>query len=356
MDEMPGRYPPPPEPPPEAPPGPPMLGAGGRPTTLLPLSFDRVLQLTFSLFRFRWRALVGASLVIMVPAFVVIALAQTQVGDDLARAQQAQLDFAAGVPVGIADLIPLRLLLVNYLGVAVVGIAGYFAQGALVHLTAATFAGRRATVGEALRATLRRAPTLLGIALVFFVTMFLLTLLGALAGAGLIVVSASGGQIQPGPAVFAGLLVIVAMVALVLFIAVRWAFAVQAAMLEGLSAVKSLGRSWRLVSGSSWRVLGYSILFALLVGAIGTFVGALFASFTGSGMREIDGRVVFEPIAYLVASVIDGLISISLAPISVIGLTLLYFDVRFRRGESPLPGAVDTSAPPEAPAPGSVAE
>lgn len=343
MDEMPGRFPPPPD----TQPGSPLPGAGAPPRTLFPLSFDRVLQLTFSLFRFRWRALVGAALVIMVPAFVVITLAQTAVGDDLARAQQAQLDFAAGVPVGIADLIPLRLLLVNYLGVAVVGIAGYFAQGALVHLTAATFAGRRATVGEALRATLRRAPTLLGIALVFFVTMFLLTLLGALAGAGLIVVSVSGGQIQPGPAVFAGLLVIVAMVALVLFIAVRWAFAVQAAMLEGLSATRSLGRSWRLVSGSSWRVLGYSILFALLVGAIGTFVGALFASFTGSGMREIDGRVVFEPTAYLVASVIDGLISISLAPISVIGLTLLYFDLRFRRAEAPVP---------DAPAPGSVAE
>ncbi len=344
---MPGRFPPPPD----APPGPP-LGAGAPPRPLFPLSADRVLQLTFSLFRFRWRALVGAGLAIMVPTFVVVAIAQTLVGDDLIRAQQAQLDFAAGRTIGISDLLPLRLLLVNYLGVAVVGIAGYIAQGAMIHLAAATYAGRRATVGQALRATLRRTPTLLGIALMFFVTMFLLTLLGALAGAGLIVASASGGQIQPGPAVFAGLLVIVAVVALVLFIAVRWALAIQAAMLEGLPARRSLGRSWRLVSGSSWRVLGYSIFFALLVGVVGTFIGALFAAFTGSGMRVIDDRVVFEPIAYLVASMVDGLIAISLAPISVIGLTLLYFDLRFRRGEAPAPESPAAGAP----AAGSVAE
>jgi len=308
--------------------------------SLYPLSLDRVLQLTFSLFRFRWAALIGVSAAIMLPVLLIIALLQAAVGEDLARLQQAQLDLAAGLPVSFEDALPLPAILVSYLALVLMGIAGYLALAAVIHLTAGTYAGRRVSARDALGAALGRLATLLGIAVVVMLAIFGVMLLGGVIGVGLIVASVSGGQVQPGFAVFAGLIALVATVVAVVFLSVRWAFPVQAAMLEQTPALASLGRSWRLVSGSSWRVLGYTLVFGLLIGLIALVLDTVVALALGSGFEIVDGRVTFAPGTYVAASLVNGLVAVLLAPITTIGLTMLYFDLRWRRGEPPLAGSV----------------
>jgi hypothetical protein len=83
MDEMPGRFPPPPDsgpswtPPPEGP-----DWQAPTPRGFYPLDISRVFELTFSLFRHRWRTLVGLALLVMVPLSLVDAAGTLLFGTD----------------------------------------------------------------------------------------------------------------------------------------------------------------------------------------------------------------------------------------------------------------------------------
>jgi len=344
MDQPPGRFPP-------------TLGpAWPAPTptppgswSLFPLSVDRILQLTFSMFRFGWRTFIGISLIVTVPATMLVATAQAAVGDELARAQQAQLDIAFGELPDFGEVFPLRAVLVSYLSIIVLGVVGYIVTAAVVHAAAVTAAGGRASIGGSLRVAARLFWRLVGIALAIFFTIIAVIVIGVLIAAAVGI--AFGGGFEPGPAVFGILIVAVATVATVLFVLVRWAFAVQAATLEGASASDSLGRSWRLVSGSGWRVLGYTLLVALLIGLVLLLVGLPINILIGSGLDVVGGRVVFNPVTYFASTLLVALLSASIAPIPTIALTWLYLDLRWRRGEPlpvPVPGAEAGRYPPDA--------
>jgi len=308
---------------------------GGAPTgesVRYPLNLERVLGLTFSLLRFRWRGFVAVSLAVGLPVFVLVALLQVAIGDDLARFQQAQLDIAEGRPVSLGELVPLSALAVTFLAITVAGVGGYLTQAAVIALAAGTYAAKPATIRYAFAATARHWLALIAAAAVMFVVIFATLFVGGFAGVGLFLTT-----LGRGPGAFGGLLAIVTAGALVIFLTVRWSLVAQVVMLEDLPAVAALRRSWRLVAGSSWRMLGYTILFAIMVGGIGLLVDTFSAVFLGTGLRLVSGQLVFEPVPYLVGTLISAVVSLALAPISIIGLTLLYFDLRHRRGEPPLP-------------------
>jgi hypothetical protein len=298
---------------------------------------ERVLGLTFSLFRFGWLRLVGLSLLIGLPVYLVVALVQVPVGEDLALVQQAQLDLAAGRQVTLDQVVPMRALAVSLLAALLAGMAGYLAQASVIALMAAAYAGRPVSAGAALRATIRRAPTLIAGALVVFAAIFAVVIVGVVAASLLIALSMSGGRVQPGLGVFGGLIVIVGALAVIVFLTVRWSFLAQLVMLERLSGPAALRRSWRLAAGSSWRVLGYTVVFAIMIGGVGLLVDTFTTAFLGTGLRLVAGQLVFEPGPYLAGALVSAAVSLALAPISIIGLTLVYFDLRQRHGETPLP-------------------
>ncbi len=338
---MPGRFPPPPD---SAADQPPQSGAAppGRPS-IYPLDVGRLLAVTFGIFRFRLGAFIGTSLLIMLPALALVAVATAFVGEDLARAQQAQLDFAVGRPFDLADAFPWRAILVSVAGSVIVALAGYVAQAVAVVLTTSTAEGGRIPARTALSTAFARLLALAGVGLVTQLVVFAIVIGGMTVGLVLVLATASGGQVQPGIGVFGGLIVIVATVAAVLFVAVRWTFAVQVAMTQATGVMASLGRSWRLISGSSWRVLGYLLLLGLLIGLVGAIVSTIIGLITGAGFEIVDGRVTFEPTGFLIASLATSLLAAVLQPIVYVGLTLLYLDIRFRRGEAPT-SAPDASA------------
>ena len=156
-------------------------------------------------------------------------------------------------------------------------------------------------------------------------------LVGVIAGVLLIVANFSNGALQPGPLVFLGIVVIVATLAVLIFVSIRLAFVVPAIVIEGETAVASLGRSWRLVSGSALRVLGYAITFGLLVGVISLIFTAVVELVVGSGIVIVGDQLAFDPVRYVISGLLAALITIALTPIATIALTLLYYDVRFRR-------------------------
>src|SRR5262249_18400592 len=143
-----------------------------------------------------------------------------------------------------------------------------------------------------------------------------------------------------GLLVFLGLVALVSMVAAILFLAVRASLFVQPISLENVGGSVGFGRSWRLVSGSGWRVFGY-VLFVALVAAlisalVGALVGAFLALFLGTTLETTAGSIVQAGLAIVIS------------PLGPIVMTLLYYDLRWHHGETaPAPGGGEIAGRPQ---------
>jgi hypothetical protein len=103
--------------------------------------------------------------------------------------------------------------------------------------------------------------------------------------------------------------------------AVYWLFVPQVIVLEGVTAANSLGRSWRLVQGSFWRVFGYGIVVFIAYGVLQI------------GVTQAIG-LALSPLG-VAAPVLGGLVSASIStlalPFLLGAITLLYYDLRIRK-------------------------
>jgi hypothetical protein len=115
-----------------------------------------------------------------------------------------------------------------------------------------------------------------------------------------------------------------------IWLAVRWYFAAQAAVVDGLGPVDALRRSAEVVKSRWWRTLGVLLVFGLVTGVPGAIVGAI--------LRQIDNGALYTAGYVLLQAVLFSL--------TAIFGTLLFFDSRARTA-LPWQGApgVDQIAP-----------
>jgi len=104
---------------------------------------------------------------------------------------------------------------------------------------------------------------------------------------------------------------------LAIFIAISFAFVVPIVMLEGAGPIDALQRSYNLVKGSRMRVLGIGIVFILLV--IGLNI-----TFSLISLIVGDSSLAVE-------TVITAIGQVLITPVTGIGLTVVYFDLRIKR-------------------------
>jgi hypothetical protein len=313
-----------------------------QPSAFYPLDLNRIIELTFSLFRFRWRVFVGIALVILTPVSVVQGLLQVVTADAIARSTR---DMMQAIRIGTADpatilaLFPWAAILLSYAVSIVVLLISSLVVAAITHATAGSFIGGAVSIRGSLGAAANRFAAL---AVVFLVPFLLI--LGVVLVAGSLVVllflaNITNGTLQPGLPVFIAIVGAVALVAVLIFVGIRWAFAVPAVMVEGMGGLQALGRSWRLVSGSGWRVLGFLVLFAVLIGLPAGVIGYVITAVVGSGVYETSTGLVSEPFQAFLSTFLIGVIFALFAPFTTIAVTILYFDLRARHGESaPVPG------------------
>jgi hypothetical protein len=206
-------------------------------------------------------------------------------------------------------------------------------NGALAKAISRSYLSEPTSILEAYNFGVRRFFSLLGASLAPFgiVILFsgvltacsigLLTTLGVRAGerpnVGLIILAALG---------LIGALIGLGLVSL--WIYTRLIATTQAIVLEGQGPLAGLGRSWELVRGSFWRVLGIMILmFALtyMVSAIPALVVNFSLQFLSG--NALDSLMRNQAITSLVAYI--GII-VSL-PLKLAVYTLLYYDLRVRK-------------------------
>jgi hypothetical protein len=112
---------------------------------------------------------------------------------------------------------------------------------------------------------------------------------------------------------------------------VRWSVAIPVVMLEGIGPLKSLGRSWRLVRRSSWRVLGMLLVTELVVGIAGELINAPFAAASG-GFSALTAQTQQVNVGGLFLTAVGQIIASTLtAPLLAGVIVLLYVDLRMRR-------------------------
>jgi Membrane domain of glycerophosphoryl diester phosphodiesterase len=293
---------------------------------LRPMTVGDILDQSFSIYRKNFVTLIGIVAVVQVPLLVLQIAGGLLFGTQLFNRNGSfvftQTQTAA--MLGGAGLFLLSAI--------VGGIASVFETSALSVVVSEYFLGNTVKLRQAYGRALRQWPALLlmiavvgGASLILwallFIPLFLLITVGALSDANASV-GAAGTLIA---ALFTCIFCAALPVLFVLYYAayVRLIFAPQAIVLEKLSGMNGLRRSWKLVEGSFWRVLGINIALSILVGIIGqgpVYVIAFMANLLPS-----------PALAVAVNSMAQSLLNVAVLPLQFSALTLLYYDLRIRK-------------------------
>lgn len=110
-----------------------------------------------------------------------------------------------------------------------------------------------------------------------------------------------------------------------IWLAVRWSLGTPAMLVEGCGPATALGRSFELVKGHWWRIVGVFILTAILGGVLDYGLGALFG-----GVAALIPGVTAE-IRINIVLVGTTIAQILVAPVGAIVSMLLYLDLRVRK-------------------------
>lgn len=206
-----------------------------------------------------------------------------------------------------------------------------FSVGAVYRAVTDVAQGRLATIGAVIRETLARYLPLLGLIGVFF---------GLLVGWGILTALVFIVAVQRAGFVIA-LYFIVSFVALI-YCAIRWSLTVAAMMAEDTGPIKGMRRSWDLVGGSWWRVVGILLILSIMQSIIGGALGVLW-NLIVSGLLSGD-------IGTAVGATGSTLLQAVVSPLVAIGVVLLYFDLRVRKEGLDLDQLARQTSPGPAPA------
>jgi len=267
---------------------------------------------TIRIYRRTFLVMLGFSALVQIPILLVSLPLYTQQAEWFRRMGEPPASFLQPemvwtfVGAGILVFV-VALLLGTFGGAAMVYIAG---RGKL---------GDRPSFGEVFRALGRLAPRILGYIGVWVLGSFLATI-------GLFVVFFIvifvAGLVAPdsGLGVFWGVLSSVAIVVAVMVVLIRLALSLPVLVLEQVTAVGSLRRSWNLVKGATLRTLGIFAVAAIAIGVVSSVTGLFYSADLFEGMLTGDmGR-------YLLLVLISGAVNALVSPILPTLLTLLYYD------------------------------
>ena len=147
--------------------------------------------------------------------------------------------------------------------------------------------------------------------------------------------------------VVGGLTITIIGIPFAIYFSIRWGLYSLPVMLEGTTARNALRRSTELVKGTWWRVFGIMLAISLISFMI-YFILEASSSFllTWMGLTEAEApdnlidslRQLFIPtpseigwFSYTIRGLVSLIIATFTMPISIIGSTLLYFDLRIRK-------------------------
>lgn len=307
----------------------------GRPTApkpgivpLRPLTVGEILDGAFSAIKWNPKTVLGSSAIVAAAVAVVTAVVTLVLQRDVFTGVVYP---SSGVTLTSAQLGKYLGLIFATLGVtlALAFVARTILTGILTVAIGQGVLGRKETLHGAWRATRPGLWRLVGT-----ISLKYLLLFGGLILAIVVLVGVGVGLGVGAHAAPAGILVgVLGGTAAIVFFAivtVRWSLAIPITMLEHTRPLKSLGRSWRLVKGSWWRILGISLLTSIIVGIAGGVIQVPFNLAAGGGSLLSTQHPGSMTATIVIA--IGGIIAQTVTSPMTAGVTvLLYADMRMRR-------------------------
>jgi Membrane domain of glycerophosphoryl diester phosphodiesterase len=262
-------------------------------------SISAVVQIPYALLTWLLFELTGVATFVRSPFASLGTRTLTQ-----AQAQQLLNSALGAVAVSVG------LLLVSVLIVVPLG------EAATTRAVSDRYLDRPSSLMSAYRAALGRLRSLIAMILILIVAyagslavVFALVLLLSALGAG-------------GLGVLLAVLAFIALIPVLIMIYVRTVVAVPAIVLERVSGWRGLQRSWQLISGRFWPTFGRMALLGLIAAIISSVVAAIF---------EIPGAVIDPNNTFVFDQVASALAAVFVGPITYVGVTLLYYDIRIRK-------------------------
>lgn len=251
---------------------------------LRPLSLGEILDRAFSLYRSRFLLFVGIS---AIPQVFSLAISLFSI---LQPRQTATLS----VTFLLVNGRPLAVELFSLFYLVVLGLVYLFSQGATTLAVSELYLGRSVSVAE----SLRRVWDDLGF------------LFGAVALNGLAVGAASILFIIPG-----------------VYVACRLLICVPVALIEKRAPRESLSRSWALTRGAA----GRAFLILLLSGILTYAATVLFALPFSIPLAGALGDPAMTRFWTLMTQVGSSIATVLVSPISLIAISIYYYDLRVRK-------------------------
>jgi Membrane domain of glycerophosphoryl diester phosphodiesterase len=303
---------------------------------LRPMSTSQVLDRTFSLYRANF--LLFAGIAALPPALGFLGQAG-MLAIPFFSSDSTDLSAGSIIGTGVGGLI----WLVLYMG-------GYaLATGASVYAVSNAHLGKGITISEAYKAVSDRVfPILFTLALVFIIV-FGMVMGGVIVGAaGGAVLGLSGNKgvglsLVLFPLILGGIV-------LVVWLSLRLAIAVPACVLEKIGPAASVKRSYALTRGTVGRLFLIFLLYGVI--AVALIMAFSIPFFVASALAH--GQVGTKwVLLQQFGAFLAGTIS---TPISIIAISLVYYDQRVRKeafdltlmmeaiGQAPPPMAMGTSA------------
>ncbi|HEX2054245.1 MAG TPA: hypothetical protein VHJ78_11050 [Actinomycetota bacterium] len=256
----------------------------------------------------RWRIFVPVAAVFMVPYAALSAIASAVTVSELGDSAFLTNPNAIPTPEDLVAFFgPLMLIGLLFLLVYPVMV------GALSWAAARTYLGEVPTPGQVLRFAISRFGALLWVTVLPFLAVLLIAL----------VLFPVAFLVDNGFVAFM-LAVVFGIAAFVVF--VGFLFSSIVVVVEDIRGTKALGRSWSLVKGFFWKVVGTTLLAAI----ISFIVEAVFSmplTFISQSLLAGEAVLIGSLLAFIGAAISGTLVT----PFSAIVQVLLYFDLRIRK-------------------------
>ncbi|TWP33430.1 hypothetical protein [Leekyejoonella antrihumi] len=306
-------------------PGPPQWGPGAPPypggfappmspkpgvIPLRPLTLSDIFEGSIATIRGNPGATIGFALILGLIVTVPVAAAMVVVAQIPTTSQ--------GVGVGLT-------VLVAYGGKFIWAFGDLLLTGMLMVVLSEAVLGRRMAIGAAWARFRPRFWALIGLTLLITLAVALSILLLVLL---IVLIYATLGSTA---AIIVGVLAGIGWFLTLAFSFIRLSLAAPALVLERIGPIPACKRSWALSRHQFWRILGISLLAAVVVGFIGGILSAVITFGTEAiAMTATSGTAVLTT-TLLVSTVAGTLISALTAPFQAHVTGLLYLDQRIRK-------------------------
>jgi len=320
-------------------------------TELRPLSLGELLDRTFTLYREHFGIFVGIMAIpaaLFVPVNYFISQAYVKSFTDPTRLASAPPAAVMGIFWRFMGVMAV-VALVSMILYSIVAAAVTFA-------VSEAYLGRKSTVATAYKNALGKVWRLLAVALnvlirvlgISIAVSFVLGGAGAILIVGLTAAIPGAAAAQPAAVAVMALLIIAvyaAVIGVMVYLALRYAVAIPALMLEDLGVLASIRRSVQLTKGRRGQVF-VALLLAAVISAVGSIV--FYVPFYIATMISIARAHSIPPWLSLTGTISSAIGHSLTGPIFLIVLVLCYYDTRIRKEAFDLQfmmASLDRSAP-----------